>query len=99
MMWETLELRRLFSYDLYYHDATLDGVVAPSSAALVTVPIANAGTQIVTQSFFVEGKLVKTDTMFGAVNTDFYDPDAIVLFKTQIDNDIPIGPAGYDFFT
>jgi Ca2+-binding RTX toxin-like protein len=99
MMFESLQPRRLLSYDLYHHDATLDGVVAPSSAALVTVPIANAGTQLVNQSFFVEGKLVKTDTMFGAVNTDFYDPDAIVLFKTQIDFDIPVGPAGYDFFT
>src|SRR5215203_3576789 len=99
MMLESLESRRMFSRDLYWHDVTLDGEVAPGETALLTFPISNAGTEVVTQPFFVEGKLVRGDTMWGPANTNFYDPNAVALFKTQIDFDVPGGPAGYDFST
>jgi Ca2+-binding RTX toxin-like protein len=96
-MFEPLEKRFLLNRDLYFGQATLDGGIVPGEAAQLTLPIFNAGPLQVTQSFFVEAKLVPTPSTFGPLNTDFYDPNAIPIFKTQVDQDIQVAPAQYDF--
>lgn len=96
-MFETLEPRRLFTHDLYVHDVVLAGGIRPGEASILTAPISNFGPLNVTQPFFVEGKLIYTQNMFGVPNSDFYDPNAIPLFKTQVDADVIANTAGIDF--
>ncbi len=96
-MFEPLERRRLFTHDLFISNPDLDGGIIPGVTAQLTLPIYNNGPLQVTQSFFVEGKLVHTDSMIGPVNADFSDPNAISIFKTQVDQDILVYPAGYIF--
>src|SRR5688500_7606680 len=96
MMFEALESRRMLNHDLYKWDAFVDAPVAAGESANVRVGVANTGPLHVTSSFFVELKLIHTPTHFGPLNTDFYDPNAVVLNKFQVDANVAPGPGGIE---
>ena len=94
---EPLQARWMMSRDLRFDHGEINPDVRPGAVANVTLVIRNDGTQAVTQSFYVEMKLVRVPNV-GHVVPDFYDPTAVVLAKQLVTADVAPGPLGHYTF-